>query len=168
MKALNLIFKLGVIAALAFAVTACNTDPCKDTVCNNGGTCLEGNCTCPSGYEGDSCQTKWSTKFVAANRNAVDVVTGPGAGTYNYAVDITSSSATAVSIGNFGGFGTTVIVPFTVTATKAISVSNYVDATGRKFTGTGAIGADGNLVANYTVTYTDNTVDTGVATVDLP
>lgn len=46
--------------------TSCNKDECKDVVCQNGGTCNAdtGNCECATGYEGDLCETKVSTKFV--------------------------------------------------------------------------------------------------------
>lgn len=32
-------------------------DPCRDVVCLNGGTCDEGHCACPQGYEGADCST---------------------------------------------------------------------------------------------------------------
>ncbi|MDP5172664.1 MAG: calcium-binding EGF-like domain-containing protein [Bacteroidia bacterium] len=50
------------ILAIAFSllvlVTSCKEDLCKDTVCLNGGTCLDGlgTCECQPGFEGDSCQ----------------------------------------------------------------------------------------------------------------
>lgn len=41
----------------------CFPDPCKDYKCQNGGTCMkyehcgEPECTCPSGFIGDKCET---------------------------------------------------------------------------------------------------------------
>ncbi len=32
-------------------------DPCKDQICLNGGTCVEGDCVCPNGYSGANCET---------------------------------------------------------------------------------------------------------------
>ena len=38
-------------------------DPCKDVKCQNGGTCKNGKCICPSGYEGDNCERLIAQKF---------------------------------------------------------------------------------------------------------
>lgn len=38
------------------AVSSCNDDPCKAIICSYGGTCVEGDCICPSGYEGTHCE----------------------------------------------------------------------------------------------------------------
>lgn len=35
---------------------SCTPDPCKDVNCQNGGTCIEGECACPAGYTGDNCE----------------------------------------------------------------------------------------------------------------
>jgi hypothetical protein len=48
----------------AVVYTSCNKDECKDVVCQNGGTCSEGKCTCPTGYDGTNCETKSRDKFV--------------------------------------------------------------------------------------------------------
>ncbi|MEM7655930.1 MAG: calcium-binding EGF-like domain-containing protein [Bacteroidota bacterium] len=40
---------------LVVLVSACQ-DPCTQTTCENGGTCLEGNCQCEVGYEGNNCE----------------------------------------------------------------------------------------------------------------
>ena len=45
--------------------SACKPDQCKNraTVCANGGTCVDGDCVCAVGYEGDSCQFRVNDKF---------------------------------------------------------------------------------------------------------
>lgn len=48
---------MGVTAiVLALIFIGCKKDPCKTTVCYNGGVCVEGNCDCPPGYSGLKCQ----------------------------------------------------------------------------------------------------------------
>jgi len=62
-KVLNIILSLFVFASIA-AIQSCNSNPCKDIVCQNNGTCREGACACPSGFEGNFCQSKASDKFI--------------------------------------------------------------------------------------------------------
>jgi hypothetical protein len=38
--------------------TACNKDLCEGKICQNGGSCTDGKCTCPTGYTGTNCETK--------------------------------------------------------------------------------------------------------------
>lgn len=47
----------------AVVYTSCNKDECKDVVCQNGGTCSEGKCTCPTGIGGDKCETIFRTTY---------------------------------------------------------------------------------------------------------
>ncbi len=49
------LFAAASVVAISFA--NCTPDPCKDIVCQNGGTCAEGICACPSFYEGELCAT---------------------------------------------------------------------------------------------------------------
>jgi hypothetical protein len=38
-------------------MNGCKRDPCKDTVCLNGGYCVDGTCSCPDGFTGPNCET---------------------------------------------------------------------------------------------------------------
>ena len=51
--------QLLIIAALI--IVGCS-DPCKDVVCGPG-TCDDGTCICPDGYEGNSCETLENAKY---------------------------------------------------------------------------------------------------------
>lgn len=44
--------------------TSCEKDSCTDLKCKNGGTCAEGFCRCPTGYEGTECEINAATKFL--------------------------------------------------------------------------------------------------------
>jgi EGF-like domain len=59
---------ISIISSILFvccaAITACNTNPCSEVVCSNNGTCREGACACPSGFEGNFCQNKSADKFL--------------------------------------------------------------------------------------------------------
>ncbi len=60
-----LITALGTLSvALSFTYVSCNPDKCKTIVCAHNGVCDRGICTCPSGYEGASCETISRDKFI--------------------------------------------------------------------------------------------------------
>lgn len=52
--ALSLIIVLGFFSLATYS--AC-VDPCMDVICENGGSCNNGKCACPQGYEGAYCET---------------------------------------------------------------------------------------------------------------
>jgi hypothetical protein len=58
-----------------FCFSSCLPDHCKDTVCDNGGVCVQGHCSCLNGYEGTNCTEVWNARFFG-NWNATDVVKG--------------------------------------------------------------------------------------------
>jgi len=65
MKLIQFSLLVGLSAALAFS--GCKKeedDPCKNVVCQNGGTCNGGSCACASGYEGSTCGTEMRAKFI--------------------------------------------------------------------------------------------------------
>jgi hypothetical protein len=67
MKNLKSILLAGFLTVGAFSsavFTSCNPDACKDVVCQNGGTCTDGTCACPTGFEGSNCETLSRAKFL--------------------------------------------------------------------------------------------------------
>ena len=65
------LWKHTMITAIAFfgitstvLYTSCEKDACLELKCKNGGSCADGFCRCPTGYEGTECEIKAGTKFV--------------------------------------------------------------------------------------------------------
>jgi hypothetical protein len=44
------------LLCLLIILNACESDPCENVVCQNGGTCVDGTCDCPTGFEGKFCE----------------------------------------------------------------------------------------------------------------
>ncbi len=63
-------------------------EPCKNVVCYNGGTCVDGLCKCPAGFNGTDCQDAWNASYTGTyeandqcdilNKYLVSVGTGGG------------------------------------------------------------------------------------------
>jgi hypothetical protein len=51
------------LACLLLLAASCS-NPCKEIECKNNGTCREGACACPNGFEGTFCEHKMSDKFI--------------------------------------------------------------------------------------------------------
>lgn len=65
------LWKHTLITAVAFfgiagtvLYSSCEKDTCDGLQCKNGGSCAEGFCRCPVGFEGTECETMAGTKFV--------------------------------------------------------------------------------------------------------
>jgi hypothetical protein len=41
-------------------------EPCKNKICYNDGTCIDGTCICVAGYSGDSCKSTWNSFYVGS------------------------------------------------------------------------------------------------------
>jgi hypothetical protein len=59
-----------ILSCIAFLIMAmvtfngCQTNLCQNISCQNNGTCREGACACPTGYEGSYCQDAFIEKFI--------------------------------------------------------------------------------------------------------
>lgn len=69
---------------------ACIKDKCGIVVCNNGGVCVDGTCTCPTGYEGVSCSKLWYEKFAGrwSVRDSFNKTTKPA---FTYDINVQGS-----------------------------------------------------------------------------
>lgn len=46
------------------SLQSCQHDSCVDLNCQNGGTCVDDHCKCPTGFEGPECRTFSNQKFI--------------------------------------------------------------------------------------------------------
>ncbi len=141
---------IGAFSAITY--TACNKDECKDVVCNNGGTCVDGTCSCPFQYSGSTCQaevrasyyntyrgngvdsdgdtyTNWALKFYASGTDAkvmgMDLLTNTNASVA--ALTVTLQSATTFTVNSVNISGTTFTGTGTVDGSKATLTLNAAE-----------------------------------------
>ena len=85
-----------------FLLLSC-VDPCKDLVCLNGGTCLDGACLCPDFYIGTDCGIEERSNYFATYTGMTTYTDNLG-NTNTYADSKTiSSSSKGVSYIKFDG-----------------------------------------------------------------
>lgn len=135
------------VASLSVLFTSCETDECKDVVCENQGVCNEndGSCDCPVGYEGTSCETLSRTKFLGTYTGSETCTVG----TDTYSIQITANSDDA---------------KFNILNLYNQSFTAIADADGNSFTilsqtvgaGVTASGSGSITGNNITITYTIN------------
>jgi len=56
MKPLQYLFIIAPLALLS--LSSCNERSCENTMCENGGICLDGTCDCPEGFAGVHCHDR--------------------------------------------------------------------------------------------------------------
>lgn len=158
MKSIRNIAFSALLAVGAFATityTSCNTDACDDIDCMNGGLCLDGSCSCPTGYEGETCETKSNAKFIGTY-----TVTETCGGTNSnpYQVTITAgANATDVLISNLGDYNCTVggTITFSGLVNQAQITIND-DKCNTQMNATGSY-ANGVITMSYTASYVGGT-----------
>ncbi len=146
MKLSQLTVVLGLSTAMLFP-SCKKDDPCDDVVCQNGGTCNDGNCACAGGYEGSTCGTEVRAKFLSA----YNVTEACPSGNYNYQITITTSSSGVdrVIINNFGGYNVSVSGSVSGSSLTIPNQQINVQGTAATFSGSGQL--SGNIL---TISYT--------------
>jgi hypothetical protein len=145
------VFSALALTATLFAFTACGTK------------------VCDPGYEGSDCKTALNTKFAKSyNSSGTGSNSKTGAFTINgYTQTISAPAATpgSITFSNLGNFATAAVVTAAVnpTSSKTFTITNFVDAAGRKFNGSGSLLDSNKITVNYTIYYgSDSTTDTSV------
>ncbi len=86
------------------------SNKCGSTTCNNGGSCNNNKCDCPTGYYGTSCQTGFTTALLGSynctRSNCTQPVTGVNAWQSVIATAATDGGFT-LTISNFDNSNTT-------------------------------------------------------------
>ncbi len=109
-----LAFTLVILFAFsAVLYTSCSkkSDPCKGVVCYNGGVCVSGGCSCPTGYSGLNCEisritfdnNSFTTIYMSLNGTSATI---PAGGSVVYSG--TSGSSAVWSANTSGTYGETV------------------------------------------------------------
>ncbi len=76
MKLTRSIIATAIITLLAMGAvlyTSCTKDRCAKLACQNGGACVNGYCSCPTGFEGDHCETPVTTTLLYYNHTLTDL-----------------------------------------------------------------------------------------------
>ena len=145
---------------------SCKKDPCKDVVCNNGGTCTDGTCACTSGYEGTDCSTEMRTKFIFSGSlsdagttdSSYNNSTGHVYSAFSYVASISKNTATTdILINNLGNYNCSsgsYSVSATVNSSTTFTIASQV-VCGTTFSGSGTLNSSGKVVITYTATYAD-------------
>lgn len=118
--------------------TGCK-NKCGSTTCQNGGTCSDNVCICPTGYSGNACQNGWSDQLVGtyncSRENCNPAVLGGNAWQSAITKDATNGGYT-IDIGHFDNSTATIIatvdssVGGKIAITINTSLGSGVQATG--------------------------------------
>lgn len=149
--ALTAMLTIGAFSAITY--TSCTKDECKDVVCQNGGTCSEGTCTCATGYEGTNCETASSKKFAGSYSVIEQCSESGGVGPYTATISQSSSNAVNVLLQNFGDYNATITVTGSVDKTTLTIPAQTVS--GYDISGSGTYN-NGVITITYTVGATLN------------
>ena len=138
---INILFVVLLAIGGILSASSCK-NKCGTTTCQNGGTCSDNKCVCPTGYTGNSCETASSAitigTYDCSRSNCVPSSTG-GVATWKTAITAVAGNGYQVNVSNFDNSGKT--VQGTVDSANNISIipaaGTYgISATGKYVSGT--------------------------------
>jgi len=140
-----------VVCCTLTAYQSCIKDQCSKILCN-AGVCVSGKCSCPTGYEGSSCEQLWSTKFSGVWHNDEQVQDTSGAvssHTYDLTVRGNETPGTLL-IDNVEGVYDSVVCRITNTYSFQLPAQSSPDSTFRVSGGGGVLDTlTGKVTLNY-------------------
>ena len=155
---INVLASAALVVALAFGVQSCKKDdPCDGIDCQNGGSCSDGSCSCPTGYEGSLCETKASAKFVGTYKLNESCPSGSIVD-YPTSIGASSTAPNKILITGFGNLSCgagDLIVTATVNGNDITVDANQPFCSGvlTVNSGSGTLSASGNsLTISYSYT----------------
>jgi hypothetical protein len=187
MKKYFVVAFMALLAGFALTFQSCkgDPDPCEEVVCQNAGTCNEGNCDCPeyyfgevcedkcvsgtyangvcdckSGYEGTTCETQMREKYLGSWTVYEECFNPPSEyPEYTMQIDISTDGVLNFGIDNFQGEASTPIVLCLVDKDNSsqfvIEEQDYGE-NGQKIEGSGAFNSTGDTITiDYKVTFSN-------------
>ncbi len=102
MKQFKLFLLTAFITISAFGAliySSCRKDKCKGVTCQNGGTCNDGSCVCPSGYSGNFCENS-SITYTNDTYTPINITVGGSAAVINAGTSVSfiGAAGTAVNV----------------------------------------------------------------------
>ena len=138
---------LPLLLSTAAFLGGCKKDPCKDVTCQNGGSCVDGSCVCPAGFEGTNCEVSTRAKFLGLYN--VTETCPCEVYSYQFTISAGSSSATAIIIDNISHWGP---VNGTVSGNSLTIPTQQAFDSGFSITVTGSGQLSGNILnMSYTL-----------------
>lgn len=88
-RSLTWLMALLLIGLALSSLPGCRRDPCETVTCQNGGACIEGDCECPEGFQGEFCESFESSEFL-----------GTYAASYGDCFDVPSNHTVDIVLGS--------------------------------------------------------------------
>ncbi len=128
-------------------MSSCRNE-CDDVVCLNNGICINGDCDCPPGFEGEFCE-EFSRDKILGNFDVSSNCVGDSAETNTWAIAASASAANEVLINNFHKPALNVIATITEQNMIEIKEQSVGGAISYTISGTGTIEGRGQLSIEY-------------------
>jgi len=161
MKSPHLFCWLCTLVGLSLFAAGCRQAPCEQITCLNGGTCIEGNCDCPQGFTGATCESFESTEFLGTfTADYGDCLTvSPN---HRVEIDISGGNDTTTQLrifrlGDYACPSGELVVAASVTLNQLTIPAQTIDCGGVEYNFSGSGQLQGNvLTLNFTNSYAGN------------